>query len=185
MDYILKKVNKNDNYNELILAYYIFFEQLYGKNLSSVHIKRELSSGQKVSPVYMFVDGNYNFAKKAVDDCEKVYHATMVGAFDEHGGLSAVSRVRFVVDNKMPYACVSEIIPTNPKDASIKTNVIDSFEHRFEASNDVEMMSFEVPRFDIKLQEYLLNLGYNIVLSDNNCPTLLFEKPLERDLTHK
>ncbi len=185
MDHVLKKIDKNENYNELILAYYNFFEKLYGKNLSSLHVKRELSSGQKVSPVYMFVDGNYNFAKKAVDDCEKVYHAMMIGAYDENDGLSAVSRVRFVVDKRVYYACISEIIPTNPKDTSIKTKVIDSFEHYLDENSKVEAISFEVPFYDKELQEYLLDLGYNIALADDTCATRLFEKPIQRDLTHK
>ena len=185
MDYKLRKINKEDNYNELLLAYYNFFEQLNGKNLSSLHIKKELSIGRKIPRVYMFTDSNYNYAVKAVQGCEKVYHAIMIGAYDEHEGLCAVSRMRIVNDNGVPYACVAEIIPTNVNNRSIKTNVIDSFEHHFEQRGDIDTLSFEVPKKDTDFQTYLINNNYNFVPGEDAEPMLLFEKSLNRQLKRR
>ena len=183
MEYKIKRVDIDLYYNELLRAYYDFFEKMYGKGPISFIIQRRLQKGSKIPSSFRIIDSNFEYAQNALDNCESNRDIALIGSYDENDNLAAISRIRNVIEKSGTYICVSEILPLISGDKNIKTDVIKAIENWLELYKTGNYLSFEVPVQDIDFQNILLDLGYTLIPSKVAYPTLLFDKPLTRDIS--
>lgn len=141
----------------MYLAYYDFFERLYGKNVLNNLSKKALIKGVVDSYHLSFLDSNYASAVKTVDesfinDGEK--HPIMLGAYDENGQMVAVCRVVVGIPTDKSNALVSEIILLNkdmPMEActDLYSVIVSKLEELIKSSfADISLVTFEVPIAD-------------------------------------
>ena len=182
MEYKIKRVDIEATYDKLLAAYYSFFESIYGKYPVSYIIHRKLEKGGIINPSYVFMDSNLSYAHEVVKSSKDNRDVVMIGAYDSNDALAAVSRIRRVIEPSGAYVCVSEILPLIEDDLDIITNVIKSIEASLEGYNVGDYLSFETPTKDINFQNTLLNMGYDLVPTEKDTPTLLFDKIINKNL---
>ena len=182
MEYKIKSVDIDKYYDKLLVAYYSFFEKLYGKYPVSYIIHKKLENGSRINPSYVFMDSNLSHAREVVKSSKDNHEVVMIGAYDENEILAAVSRIRRVIEPSGAYVCISEILPLIEDDLDIITNVIKSIEVSLEGYNVGDFMSFEVPTGDLDFQNALLGMGYDLVPSKKETQTVLYDKKIEKNL---
>ena len=185
MEYKIKAVDIEANYNKLLIAYYGLFESIYGKYPTSYIIHRKLNNKSQIHPSYAFMDSNLGFAQEAIISSVDNHDIVMIGAYDANDILSAVSRIRRVIEPSGAYVCISELLPIVQDNLNIVTDVIKSIESSLKGYNVGDYLSFEVPIRDTNFQNGLLSLGYDLVPTDKEQTTVLYDKKLEKDLSLK
>ena len=185
MKYKIELVDTDSNYDKLLVAYYEFFEKIYGKYPTSHIIHRKLENGGYIHPMYVFMDSNLGYARDAIKECENNDKIVMMGAYDENEVLAAVCRMRNVFEGDDSYICVSEVLPLIKRDLGIVTGVIKSIEEGLEGEDVFDYLSFEVPIKDTDFQKSLLSMGYDLVQTGKETTTVLYDKKLQRDLDLK
>lgn len=150
------------------LAYYRFFEKLYGESEFSGYIKETMSRGEVPSTLVRSADSNYGNAIEAVGDAYKDNNCIMMGAYSSDKKLLATARIRFKVPGHEGSAIVAETVIIDEKmPENERTELYRSFVARIEdairgAVNSVDLLTFEVPQKDVAFITSVEELGYDI-----------------------
>ena len=78
MEYKIKNVDVKGRYNDLLEAYYYFFEYLYGKSPISFIIHRQMDKGTKIPASYELLDTNFEYARDALKSIDRDFNINFI-----------------------------------------------------------------------------------------------------------
>jgi len=168
----------------LYLPYYRFFQKMYGKTVFARYIETLLEKGEKVPVIIGKLDDCYDKAVNAVNSVHHSFDNVMLGIYDLEGHLLAVGRIKLGLPSNKSNAIVGEtiIIDENMTDAQ-KTELYASFikgvEEAVSGLKDIELLTFEVPKYDDAFETSVKELGYDLDEEDTRWQvTSLYDKNL-------
>lgn len=185
MDIYIKFVQQYE-LDSIYLAYYNFFEKMYGKTLVGKLTKKNMQSGEEVSPLVAAVDSNYQRAISAVESVYGEVNYVMIGAYNFENQLLAVGRVKFGVPGNVCNAVMGEIIildeqlPLSQRFDLYSVFIKNVEEMLSDPLSSIDVLTFEVPYGDYAYETAVMENGYN--LSDDGTSkymTSLYDKNLK------
>lgn len=168
------------------LAYYNFFEKMYGKSFIGMLTKNAMQSGEEVSPLLTKIDSNYQRTVSAVNSAYEKVNYVMLGAYNFEDQLLAVGRIKFGVPGNECNAIMGEIVILDEQmPLSQRVELYNAFIKNVETTLDaalsnVKILTFEVPYGDYAYETAVVESGYS--LSDDGSSkymTSLYDKNLK------
>lgn len=183
MYYKWGKPNK-ENYQDVVIKYYTFFEDNFGKDILRKNTKKQLAKGNYTNSLLLMDD---NFKKTisvmfSIFDDENIKFLTIYNQNHQNLGYS---RVNLCAGGNKDNAIVGEIILSEALDEQSKftiySAVINYLEKYMKAfSPETEILTFEVPQLDMAYINAISSYGYALANESNKdlniAHTYLFDK---------
>ena len=183
MYYKWGKPNK-ENYQDVVIKYYTFFEDNFGKDILRKNSKKQLAKGNYTNSLLLMDD---NFKKTisvmfSILDDENIKFLTIYNQNHQNLGYS---RVNLCAGGNKDNAIVGEIVLSDALDEQSKftiySAVINYLEKYIKAfSPETEILTFEVPQLDMAYINAISSYGYALANESNKdlniAHTYLFDK---------
>ena len=183
MYYKWGKPNK-ENYQDVVIKYYTFFENNFGKDILRKNSKKQLAKGNYTNSLLLMDD---NFKKTisvmfSIFDDENIKFLTIYNQNHQNLGYS---RVNLCAGGNKDNAIVGEIVLSEALDEQSKftiySAVINYLEKYIKAfSPETEILTFEVPQLDMAYINAISSYGYALANESNKdlniAHTYLFDK---------
>ena len=183
MYYKWGKPNK-ENYQDVVIKYYTFFENNFGKDILRKNSKKQLAKGNYTNSLLLMDD---NFKKTisvmfSIFDDENIKFLTIYNQNHQNLGYS---RVNLCAGGNKDNAIVGEIVLSDALDEQSKftiySAVINYLEKYIKAfSPETEILTFEVPQLDMAYINAISSYGYALANESNKdlniAHTYLFDK---------
>ena len=183
MYYKWGKPNK-ENYQDVVIKYYTFFEDNFGKDILKKNSKKQLAKGNYTNSLLLMDD---NFKKTisvmfSIFDDENIKFLTIYNQNHQNLGYS---RVNLCAGGNKDNAIVGEIVLSEALDEQSKftiySAVINYLEKYIKAfSPETEILTFEVPQLDMAYINAISSYGYALANESNKdlniAHTYLFDK---------
>lgn len=183
MYYKWGKPNK-ENYQDVVIKYYTFFEDNFGKDILRNNTKKQLAKGNYTNSLLLMDD---NFKKTisvmfSIFDDENIKFLTIYNQNHQNLGYS---RVNLCAGGNKDNAIVGEIVLSEALDEQTKftiySAVINYLEKYMKAfSPETEILTFEVPQLDMAYINAISSYGYALANESNKdlniAHTYLFDK---------
>ena len=183
MYYKWGKPNK-ENYQDVVIKYYTFFEDNFGKDILRKNSKKQLAKGNYTNSLLLMDDN----LKKTISvmfsifDDENIKFLTIYNQNHQNLGYS---RVNLCAGGNKDNAIVGEIVLSEALDEQSKftiySAVINYLEKYIKAySPETEILTFEVPQLDMAYINAISSYGYALANESNKdlniAHTYLFDK---------
>lgn len=189
MYYKWGKPNK-ENYQDVIIKYYTFFEDNFGKDILRKNSKKQLAKGNYTNSLLLMDD---NFKKTisvmfSIFDDENIKFLTIYNQNHQNLGYS---RVNLCAGGNKDNAIVGEIVLSDALDEQSKftiySAVINYLEKYIKAfSPETEILTFEVPQLDMAYINAISSYGYALANESNKdlniAHTYLFDKNISEKI---
>ena len=183
MYYKWGKPNK-ENYQDVVIKYYTFVEDNFGKDILRKNSKKQLAKGNYTNSLLLMDD---NFKKTisvmfSIFDDENIKFLTIYNQNHQNLGYS---RVNLCAGGNKDNAIVGEIVLSEALDEQSKftiySAVINYLEKYIKAfSPETEILTFEVPQLDMAYINAISSYGYALANESNKdlniAHTYLFDK---------
>lgn len=183
MYYKWGKPNK-ENYQDVVIKYYTFFEDNFGKDILRKNTKKQLAKENYTNSLLLMDD---NFKKTisvmfSIFDDENIKFLTIYNQNHQNLGYS---RVNLCAGGNKDNAIVGEIVLSEALDEQTKftiySAVINYLEKYMKAfSPETEILTFEVPQIDMAYINAISSYGYALANESNKdlniAHTYLFDK---------
>lgn len=183
MYYKWGKPNK-ENYQDVVIKYYTFFEDNFGKDILRKNTKKQLAKGNYTNSLLLMDD---NFKKTisvmfSIFDNENIKFLTIYNQNHQNLGYS---RVNLCAGGNKDNAIVGEIVLSEALDEQSKftiySAVINYLEKYIKAfSPETEILTFEVPQLDMAYINAISSYSYALANESNKdlniAHTYLFDK---------
>lgn len=183
MYYKWGKPNK-ENYQDVVIKYYTFFEDNFGKDILRKNSKKQLAKENYTNSLLLMDD---NFKKTisvmfSIFDDENIKFLTIYNQNHQNLGYS---RVNLCAGGNKDNAIVGEIVLSDALDEQSKftiySAVINYLEKYIKAfSPETEILTFEVPQLDMAYINAISSYGYALANESNKdlniAHTYLFDK---------
>lgn len=183
MFYKWGKPNK-ENYQDVVIKYYTFFEENFGKDILRKNTKKQLAKENYTNSLLLMDD---NFKKTisvmfSIFDDENIKFLTIYNQNHQNIGYS---RVSLCAGGNKDNAIVGEIVLSEALDEQTKftvySAVINYLEKYMKAfSPETEILTFEVPQMDMTYINAITSYGYALANESNRdlnlAHTYLFDK---------
>lgn len=183
MYYKWGKPNK-ENYQDVVIKYYTFFEDNFGKDILRKNTKKQLAKENYTNSLLLMDD---NFKKTisvmfSIFDDENIKFLTIYNQNHKNLGYS---RVNLCAGGNKDNAIVGEIVLSEALDEQSKftiySAVINYLEKYMKAfSPETEILTFEVPQLDMAYINAISSYGYALANESNKdlniAHTYLFDK---------
>lgn len=183
MYYKWGKPNK-ENYQDVVIKYYTFFEDNFGKDILRKNTKKQLAKENYTDSLLLMDD---NFKKTisvmfSIFDDENIKFLTIYNQNHQNLGYS---RVNLCAGGNKDNAIVGEIVLSEALDEQSKftiySAVINYLEKYMKAfSPETEILTFEVPQLDMAYINAISSYGYALANESNKdlniAHTYLFDK---------
>lgn len=183
MYYKWGKPNK-ENYQDVVIKYYTFFEDNFGKDILRKNTKKQLDKENYTNSLLLMDD---NFKKTisvmfSIFDDENIKFLTIYNQNHQNLGYS---RVNLCAGGNKDNAIVGEIVLSEALDEQSKftiySAVINYLEKYMKAfSPETEILTFEVPQLDMAYINAISSYGYALANESNKdlniAHTYLFDK---------
>ena len=183
MYYKWGKPNK-ENYQDVVIKYYTFFEDNFGKDILRKNTKKQLAKENYTNSLLLMDD---NFKKTisvmfSIFDDENIRFLTIYNQNHQNLGYS---RVNLCAGGNKDNAIVGEIVLSEALDEHTKftiySAVINYLEKYMKAfSPETEILTFEVPQIDMAYINAISSYGYALANESNKdlniAHTYLFDK---------
>lgn len=183
MYYKWGKPNK-ENYQDVVIKYYTFFEDNFGKDILRKNTKKQLAKENYTNSLLLMDD---NFKKTisvmfSIFDDENIKFLTIYNQNHQNLGYS---RVNLCAGGNKDNAIVGEIVLSEALDEQSKftiySAVINYLEKYMKAfSPETEILTFEVPQMDMAYINAISSYGYALANESNKdlniAHTYLFDK---------
>lgn len=188
MYYKWGKPNK-ENYQDVVIKYYTFFEDNFGKDILRKNAKKQLAKGNYTNSLLLMDD---NFKKTisvmfSIFDDENIKFLTIYNQNHQNLGYS---RVNLCAGGNKDNAIVGEIVLSEALDEQSKftiySAVINYLEKYMKAfSPETEILTFEVPQLDMAYINAISSYGYALANESNKdlniAHTYLFDKNIREN----
>lgn len=188
MYYKWGKPNK-ENYQDVVIKYYTFFEDNFGKDILRNNTKKQLAKGNYTNSLLLMDD---NFKKTisvmfSIFDDENIKFLTIYNQNHQNLGYS---RVNLCAGGNKDNAIVGEIVLSEALDEETKftiySAVINYLEKYMKAfSPETEILTFEVPQLDMAYINAISSYGYALANESNKdlniAHTYLFDKNIREN----
>lgn len=188
MYYKWGKPNK-ENYQDVVIKYYTFFEDNFGKDILRKNTKKQLAKENYTNSLLLMDD---NFKKTisvmfSIFDDENIKFLTIY--IQNHQNLG-YSRVNLCAGGNKDNAIVGEIVLSEALDEQSKftiySAVINYLEKYMKAfSPETEILTFEVPQLDMAYINAISSYGYALANESNKdlniAHTYLFDKNIREN----
>lgn len=188
MYYKWGKPNK-ENYQDVVIKYYTFFEDNFGKDILRNNTKKQLAKGNYTNSLLLMDD---NFKKTisvmfSIFDDENIKFLTIYNQNHQNLGYS---RVNLCAGGNKDNAIVGEIVLSEALDEQTKftiySAVINYLEKYMKAfSPETEILTFEVPQLDMAYINAISSYGYALANESNKdlniAHTYLFDKNIREN----
>lgn len=173
-----------ENYQDVVIKYYTFFEDNFGKDILRKNTKKQLAKENYTNSL-LLMDDNY---KKTISvmfsifDDENIRFLTIYNQNHQNLGYS---RVCLCAGGNKDNAIVGEIVLSEALDEQTKftiySAVINYLEKYMKAfSPETEILTFEVPQMDMAYINAITSYGYSLANESNRdlnlAHTYLFDK---------
>lgn len=188
MYYKWGKPNK-ENYQDVVIKYYTFFEDNFGKDILRKNTKKQLAKGNYTNSLLLMDD---NFKKTisvmfSIFDDENIKFLTIYNQNHQNLGYS---RVNLCAGGNKDNAIVGEIVLSealnDQSKFTIYSAVINYLEKYIKAfSPETEILTFEVPQLDMAYINAISSYGYALANESNKdlniAHTYLFDKNIREN----
>ena len=188
MYYKWGKPNK-ENYQDVVIKYYTFFEDNFGKDILRKNTKKQLAKENYTNSLLLMDD---NFKKTisvmfSIFDDENIKFLTIYNQNHQNLGYS---RVNLCAGGNKDNAIVGEIVLSEALDEQSKftiySAVINYLEKYMKAfSPETEILTFEVPQLDMAYINASSSYGYALANESNKdlniAHTYLFDKNIREN----
>ena len=188
MYYKWGKPNK-ENYQDVVIKYYTFFEDNFGKDILRKNTKKQLAKENYTNSLLLMDD---NFKKTisvmfSIFDDENIKFLTIYNQNHQNLGYS---RVNLCAGGNKDNAIVGEIVLSEALDEQSKftiySAVINYLEKYIKAfSPETEILTFEVPQLDMAYINAISSYGYTLANESNKdlniAHTYLFDKNIREN----
>lgn len=188
MYYKWGKPNK-ENYQDVVIKYYTFFENNFGKDILRKNTKKQLAKENYTNSLLLMDD---NFKKTisvmfSIFDDENIKFLTIYNQNHQNLGYS---RVNLCAGGNKDNAIVGEIVLSEALDEQSKftiySAVINYLEKYMKAfSPETEILTFEVPQLDMAYINAISSYGYALANESNKdlniAHTYLFDKNIREN----
>lgn len=188
MYYKWGKPNK-ENYQDVVIKYYTFFEDNFGKDILRKNTKKQLAKENYTNSLLLMDD---NFKKTisvmfSIFDDENIKFLTIYNQNHQNLGYS---RVNLCAGGNKDNAIVGEIVLSEALDDQSKftiySAVINYLEKYIKAfSPETEILTFEVPQLDMAYINAISSYGYALANESNKdlniAHTYLFDKNIREN----
>lgn len=188
MYYKWGKPNK-ENYQDVVIKYYTFFEDNFGKDILRKNTKKQLAKENYTNSLLLMDD---NFKKTisvmfSIFDDENIKFLTIYNQNHQNLGYS---RVNLCAGGNKDNAIVGEIVLSEALDEQSKftiySAVINYLEKYMKAfSPETEILTFEVPQIDMAYINAISSYGYALANESNKdlniAHTYLFDKNIREN----
>lgn len=188
MYYKWGKPNK-ENYQDVVIKYYTFFEDNFGKDILRKNTKKQLAKENYTNSLLLMDD---NFKKNisvmfSIFDDENIKFLTIYNQNHQNLGYS---RVNLCAGGNKDNAIVGEIVLSEALDEQSKftiySAVINYLEKYMKAfSPETEILTFEVPQLDMAYINAISSYGYALANESNKdlniAHTYLFDKNIREN----
>lgn len=188
MYYKWGKPNK-ENYQDVVIKYYTFFEDNFGKDILRKSTKKQLAKGNYTNSLLLMDD---NFKKTisvmfSIFDDENIKFLTIYNQNHQNLGYS---RVNLCAGGNKDNAIVGEIVLSEALDEQSKftiySAVINYLEKYMKAfSPETEILTFEVPQLEMAYINAISSYGYALANESNKdlniAHTYLFDKNIREN----
>ena len=175
-----------DNFKDILLKYYLFYEQYLGKNILSSITKKNINKGIFNNTI-LFMDENYKLA------CETIYSIFMdknikfLIIYDLNNNVIACSRVKLSIENYPNNAIVGEVLLSSFIDdidkeyyylqiiKYIENNIINNYEQ-------IQTLTFEVPQTNWVFFDVCKECGYNLLNESNKDYSITFTYLFDKNI---
>ena len=183
MYYKWGKPNK-ENYQDVVIKYYTFFEDNFGKDILRKNSKKQLAKGNYTNSLLLMDD---NFKKTisvmfSIFDDENIKFLTIYNQNHQNLGYS---RVNLCAGGNKDNAIVGEIVLSDALDEQSKFTIYSAVINYLEKyiksfSPETEILTFEVPQLDMAYINAISSYGYALANESNKdlniAHTYLFDK---------
>ena len=173
-----------ENYQDVVIKYYTFFEDNFGKDILRKNTKKQLAKENYTNSLLLMDD---NFKKTisvmfSIFDDENIKFLTIYNQNHQNLGYS---RVNLCAGGNKDNAIVGEIVLSEALDEQTKftiySAVINYLEKYMKAfSPETEILTFEVPQIDMSYINAISSYGYALANESNKdlniAHTYLFDK---------
>lgn len=173
-----------ENYQDVVIKYYTFFEDNFGKDILRKNTKKQLAKENYTNSLLLMDD---NFKKTisvmfSIFDDENIRFLTIYNQNHQNLGYS---RVNLCAGGNKDNAIVGEIVLSEALDEQAKftiySAVINYLEKYMKAfSPETEILTFEVPQMDMAYINAISSYGYALANESNKdlniAHTYLFDK---------
>lgn len=173
-----------ENYQDVVIKYYTFFEDNFGKDILRKNTKKQLAKENYTNSLLLMDD---NFKKTisvmfSIFDDENIKFLTIYNQNHQNLGYS---RVNLCAGGNKDNAIVGEIVLSEALDEQTKftiySAVINYLEKYMKAfSPETEILTFEVPQMDMAYINAISSYGYALANESNKdlniAHTYLFDK---------
>lgn len=183
MYYKWGKPNK-ENYQDVVIKYYTFFEDNFGKDILRKNTKKQLAKGNYTNSL-LLMDDNF---KKTISVMFSIFNdenIKFLTIYNQNHQNLGYSRVNLCAGGNKDNAIVGEIVLSEALDEQSKftiySAVINYLEKYMKAfSPETEILTFEVPQFDMAYINAISSYGYALANESNKdlniAHTYLFDK---------
>ena len=188
MYYKWGKPNK-ENYQDVVIKYYTFFEDNFGKDILRKNTKKQLAKENYTNSLLLMDD---NFKKTisvmfSIFDDENIKFLTIYNQNHQNLGYS---RVNLCAGGNKDNAIVGEIVLSEALDEQSKFTIYSAVINYLEKyiksfSPETEILTFEVPQLDMAYINAISSYGYALANESNKdlniAHTYLFDKNIREN----
>ena len=183
MYYKWGKPNK-ENYQDVVIKYYTFFEDNFGKDILRKNTKKQLAKENYTNSL-LLMDDNF---KKTISVMFSIFNdenIRFLTIYNQNHQNLGYSRVNLCAGGNKDNAIVGEIVLSEALDEQTKftiySAVINYLEKYMKAfSPETEILTFEVPQIDMSYINAISSYGYALANESNKdlniAHTYLFDK---------
>lgn len=188
MYYKWGKPNK-ENYQDVVIKYYTFFEDNFGKDILRKNTKKQLAKGNYTNSL-LLMDDNF---KKTISVMFSIFNdenIKFLTIYNQNHQNLGYSRVNLCAGGNKDNAIVGEIVLSEALDEQSKftiySAVINYLEKYMKAfSPETEILTFEVPQMDMAYINAISSYGYALANESNKdlniAHTYLFDKNIREN----
>ncbi len=173
-----------ENYQDVVIKYYTFFEDNFGKDILRKNTKKQLAKENYTNSL-LLMDDNY---KKTISVMFSIFNNDFIRfltIYNQNHQNLGYSRVGLCAGGNKDNAIVGEIVLSEALDEQTKftvySAVINYLEKYMKAfSPETEILTFEVPQMDMAYINAITSYGYALANESNRdlnlAHTYLFDK---------
>lgn len=178
-----------ENYQDVVIKYYTFFEDNFGKDILRKNTKKQLAKGNYTNSL-LLMDDNF---KKTISVMFSIFNdenIKFLTIYNQNHQNLGYSRVNLCAGGNKDNAIVGEIVLSEALDEQTKftiySAVINYLEKYMKAfSPETEILTFEVPQLDMAYINAITSYGYALANESNKdlniAHTYLFDKNIREN----
>lgn len=183
MYYKWGKPNK-ENYQDVMIKYYTFFESNFGKDILGRNTKIQLAKENYTNSL-LLIDENYKRTISVMFSIFNEENIRFLSIYNKNYQNIGYSRLNLCAGGNANNAIVGEIVLSEALDeqtkCSIYSTLINYLEKYVKAfSPEIEVLTFEVPQMDMPYINAITTYGYTLANESNKdlniAHTYLFDK---------